>query len=91
MEIEPGKTKDRAEEEGKHTVRKRKENQQLEIYDLLQDPPLTFHASNMQEFRYKTWRQKEKMFFTKLYLELLIGWEKGEVGARMQAHIYICK
>lgn len=89
MEIQPGKTKDRAEEEGMHTVRKRKENQQLQIYDLLQDPPLTFHASNMQDFRSKTWSQKEKMFFTKLYLEVLIGWEKGKWMPECR-HTFIC-
>lgn len=61
MEIQPGKTKDRAEAEGKHTGRKREEKQQLETYDLLQDCPLTFHASNVQDFRCRTWSQKENI------------------------------
>lgn len=82
MEIQLGKTKDRAEAEGKHRVRKRKEKQQSETFDLLQDRPPVFHGSKMQDFMCKTWSQKENMFFTKLYLEVLVGWEKGdEAGA----------
>lgn len=87
MEIQPGETKDRAEEEGKHRVRKRKEKQQSETYDLLQDHPPILHGSKMQDFRCKSWSQKENKFFTnyiyKLYLKVLVGWEKWEeAGAR---------
>lgn len=77
MKIQPEKTKDRAEAEGKNTVRERKKKQQLETFVLLQEHPPTFHAGDMQDFRCKSWSQKENMFFRKLYLEALNGWEKG--------------
>lgn len=36
----------------------------------------------MQDFRRKSWSQKENMFFRKLYLEVLAGWEKGRKQVR---------
>lgn len=54
MKIQPEKTKDRAEVEGKHTVRERKKKQQSATFDLLQESPPTFHAGDMQDFRCKS-------------------------------------
>lgn len=90
MEIQPGKTKDRAK--GKHTVRKRKEKQQSKTCDLLQDRPPTFHASDMKISGVRPGARKKK----------LVGWEKEgkwvpenkkkkKKKIRMYAHSHMCK